>query len=595
MPRIPDQFIQQVLQATDIVELIGQYVTLNKKGKEYIGLCPFHQDNRPSLNVSPVKHIYKCFACQAGGNAIRFLMDFEKISFPEAVRALAEGANLPMPVDVDARPTAPGMSRNDLLPLVDFAAGFYQAQLAAPAGKSALDYARSRSLTDETIKRYGLGYAPDSWEALCSAARKKGYRDNQLVAAGLAAPRDGGGVYDRFRNRLMFPILDLSGRCIAFGGRALAADEQAKYINSPETPLFDKSHQMYALNWSRDAIRASRQAIVVEGYLDALIPIQAGVENVVATLGTALTSGHVRQLSHFAGEVVLVFDADVAGAAAAERALEEFIAQQVSVRVATIPAGKDPADFCIASGAEAFKALVADAPDAMQYVLDRHMTAYRDAGDNLADRRRIIEGFLQMIVNSTSYGAIDEVRRGQLAQHIGHMLNVSAADLQQQMQRLARRTTTRSQTPTPARSLSADAPLAERHVVEVLLNAPQLFDHAAERIDPADFTDEALGTIARHIWQKAANGHLHLDELLANEQMTALGPVVTELLAAGEHRGNYEATLTGAVDEIARRRHLADLDALKADALKADDSDDALRKLTQHLRQADLRRTPRIK
>ncbi len=591
MALIPEQFIQQVLQATDIVELIGQYVSLTKRGKEYLGLCPFHEDRKPSMNVSPVKQIYKCFACQAGGNAARFLMDFEKISFPEAVRALAERANLAMPVDVDPTPVAPGMSKNDLLGVVAFAQEFFQAQLHSPAGKEALQYAQSRGLTDETIKRFGLGYGPDSWDALTNAAKARGYSESQLVAAGLSARRDGGnGCYDRFRNRLMFPIHDLSGRPIAFGGRALAADERAKYINSPETPLFDKSNQLYAMNWSREAIRASKQAVVVEGYLDVIIPVQHGVENVVATLGTALTGGHVRQLSHFAGEVVLVFDADVAGQSAAERALDEFIAQQVSVRVATIPAGKDPADFCIASGGDAFKELIAAAPDAIQYMLDRHMAAYQEAGGNLADRGRIIEAFLQMIVNSANYGAIGEVRRGQLAQHIGHKLNIPAVDLQQQMQRLARRHTTRSRAQMPTESLSAASPLAERHVIEVLLNDPQLFDHAAERIDPSDFTDPGLLAIAQQIWRKAEAGHLHLDELLAGEQMTAMGPLVTELIAAGEHRGNYEATLTGAVDEIVRRRHEAEVIALKAD-----DSDEALRKLTQHHRQADIRRVPRIK
>lgn len=589
MAKIPEQFIQQVLQATDIVEFIGQYLTLTKRGKEYLGLCPFHDDRRPSLNVSPVKQIYKCFACQAGGNAIRFLMDFEKITFPEAVRSLAQRANMNMPVEVDTTPASPGMKKNDLLEIVALAQEYFKAQLRSPTGKAALDYARSRGLSDDTIQRFHLGYAPDSWDALASAARRKGYRDSQLIAAGLAAPREDGGCYDRFRNRLMFPIYDLSGRTIAFGGRALSSEERAKYINSPETPLFDKSSQMYAINWSRDAIRQTRQAIVVEGYLDALIPIQCGVHNVVATLGTALTGRHVRQLAHFAGEVVLVFDADQAGAAAAQRALEEFIAQQVSVRVATIPAGKDPADFCLSHGGEAFKTLIADAPDAMQYVLDRHMAAYRDAGSNLADRRRIIEDFLQLIVNSAAYGAIDQVRRGQLAQHVGHLLNVPAVDLQQQMQRLARRSTTRSQAPTPAAALSAGAPLAEREIIEVLLNAPQLFDHAAERMDPDDFTDPGLRAIALHIWQKGGQGRLHLDELLANEQMITLGPLITELVAAGERRANYQATLVGAVDEIVRRRSTREVDALKTA-----DSDDALRKLAQHLRHDDMRRTPRI-
>jgi DNA primase len=594
--KIPEQFIQQVLSATDIVEFIGQYVALKKKGKEFAGLCPFHQDNNPSMYVSPVKQMFKCFVCGAGGNVLRFLMDYEKVSFPDAVRALADRAGLAMPTEYEpARPRTDGCDKRTLFGVAAWAKQFYRDQLFSPSGKATLAYAKDRGLTDETIDRFALGFAPDAWDGLVQAARRKGYSAKQLVEAGLAAPRQqGDGVYDRFRNRLMFPIQDLSGRVVGFGGRALAADERAKYINSPESILFDKSNQMFAFDVARDAIRNSRQAIVVEGYMDAIVAIQSGVPNVVATLGTALTAGHVRQLAHFASDVILVFDADVAGANAADRALDEFIAQNVSVRVASIPEGKDPADFCLARGGQAFIEHLANAPDAMDYMLQTHLNAYRDAGGNLADRGRVVESFLERIVASAAYGAIDNVRRGQLLQHIAHLLNLSAGELQQRMNQLSRRVTTRSQQPdaagTPVQQEYTKRPLVERQILEVLLNAPDLFDHVVERIGPNDFTDPALRLVAEQIWRIGENGPWHLDQLLANERITELGSLVSELTTTGEHRGNYEPTLIGAADAMVRRRDNAELEALKADS-----SDDALRQLTARLRDGDPRRRPKIR
>ena len=595
MALFSEQFIQQVTQATDVVELIGQYVALTKKGREFVGLCPFHDDHSPSMRVSPVKQIFKCFSCGAGGGAAKFLMDYEKMSFPEALRRLAEQANIAVPVEVEQHaPAVDGVSKDLMLRLMKFAVEFFRRRLVGEAGKAALDYAHSRGLTDESIERFSLGLAVESWDDLYRAARAKGVGESVLTASGLAIQRDQGqGCYDRFRNRLMFPIFDMTGKPVAFGGRALAADEQAKYINSPETPLFDKSGMLYGLNWARDAIRTTGRAVVVEGYLDTVIPMQAGVEGVVATMGTALTDRHVRTLSRFASEAVLVFDADVAGSAAAERALEVFISQRVSVRVATIPSGKDPADYVLAEGAEAFNKLIDDAPDAMQYVLDRRMADYEAAGGNLADRGRIIEDFLQLIVSSTTYGAIDEVRRGQLAQHVAHILNVSAADLQQQMRRLGRRLPSRptAGSQRPRREVTAtNRPLAERHVIEVLVNDTELFDRAAERIDPDDFTDPDLQEIARHVWRLGQSGHLHLDELLATEEMIDFGPLLTDLATTGDQRENYEPTLTGAVDDIVRRRDQAEAERLRATG----NDDEALRKLTDHYRQGDMRRRPKI-
>ena len=593
MARLPEQFIQQVIQATDIVELIGQYVALVKKGREFKGLCPFHDDHTPSMSVSPVKQIYKCFSCGAGGGAAHFLIGYEKMSFPEAIRRLAEQANIPIPREAEQRQAAePHADKTLLQRVMSYAQEFYRRQLHSPAGESALAYARSRGLTEESIERFGLGFAPDAWDALATAARAKGIGERSLAAAGLVAQREhGNGCYDRFRNRLTFPIIDLTGKVVGFGGRALG-DEPAKYINSPDTPLFDKSGMLYGMNWSRDAVRDSGQAVVVEGYLDTLIPMQAGVENVVATMGTALTDRHVRLLSRFAGEAVLVFDADVAGTAAAERATEVFIAQRLNVRVATIPAGKDPADFILAEGGEAMTQLIADAPDAMQYALDRRMAEYSEAG-TLADRRQIIEDFLQFVVSSAAFGAIDEIRRGQLAQHIAHMLNLSAADLQQQMRALQRRVrrqpTYVEDEPVVIERVSETAPLSERHTLEVLLADPELFDTAGEHIDPNDFTDPQMQTLATHIWRLGRAGHLHMDELLAAEELSRFSSVLTDLAAEGERRGNYEETLRGGIDDILRRRRQAE-----ADQLRDADDDEALRKLTDHYRQGDLRRRPKI-
>ncbi len=598
MPRFSEQFVQQVAQATDIVDLISQYVALKRKGHEFVGLCPFHDDKRPSMNVSPTKQIFKCFACGAGGGVFQFLILYDKMSFPEAVRTLAERANIPLPVEAGA-PSEPvgGLSKNDLLRVTAAAQRFFQSSLQTPVGRSALEYARGRGLSDESIERFGLGFAPDSWDGLIQFARRQAIGETQLVTAGLAVRREqSGGCYDRFRNRLIFPILDPTGGVIGFGGRALAAEERAKYLNSPETPLFDKSANLYALNWARETIVKDEQAVVVEGYLDVLLPHQAGLTNVVATLGTALTERHVRLLSRYAREVVLLFDSDAAGQAAAERALEIFLAQQVNVRIAAVGEGKDPADFVLARGGDALKALIAEAPDALQYAWTRREEAYRQAGGNLADRRRIVDDFLRLITSSAVYGAIDEIRRGQLAQHIAHMLNVPLGDLQAQMRRLARRLpTTPAASPAPAAPAgppkTEPALLAERHVLEVLLNRSDLFDHCCERVDPRDFADPALRAIATAVWDAAHAGQLRLDELLACEPLAPLGGLLADLATEGERRGNYEQTLDGAVELIVYRRNRQETRELRSDAMS---DDDKLRRFHNRLNQPDARRRPKI-
>ena len=594
MSRFSEIFIQQVLQATDIVDLVSQYVALKQKGREFVGLCPFHNDKNPSLNVSPGKQIYKCFACGAGGNAMQFVMGYEKMTFPEAVQRLAEQANIPLPKEYESTTAPGGMSKNDLTAVTEFAANFFREQLHSPAGQSALNYARQRGLSQESLDRFGIGFAPDSWDAFGIAARKKGYSDQQLIAAGLVRRRDGEdrGCYDYFRNRLMFPIHDLTGRVAAFGGRALASEERAKYLNSPESVLFEKSSLLYGLHFAREPIVKSKQAVVVEGYLDALIPLQEGVKNVVATLGTALTERHARLLGRYASEAVLIFDADDAGIAAAERALQLFIIQKLHVRVATISEGKDPCDFCLAQGPDALQTLIDEAPDALKYVWDRRREALQSAGDNPAERNRLIEEFLTVIVSSGAYGAIDSVRQQSMAQYIAHIVNVPAIDLQQRMRRLARHIPRSSGARRPASPSAGKSfsPTPERNILEVLLDRPDLFDDVAMRVDLSLFQDAELAVIAERIWAMGEASRLSLEDLLVAEDMSNFAPLLTELSMTAQRRGNHDQTLADAIAVVLNRQETREMQEIKAQPM----DDENLRRLQERIRKTDPRKRPGI-
>ncbi|MCL2701798.1 MAG: DNA primase [Phycisphaerae bacterium] len=607
MPRFSDQFIQQVAQATDLVDLVGQYVALKKRGAEFVGLCPFHSDKNPSMYVSPAKQIFKCFACGAGGGVFKFIELHERLTFPEAVKFLAERAHIPLPRDVDPPPPDGTPTKQDLHRITQFAADYFHRSLLGPFGRSTLDYAHKRGLTDAAIEQFHLGFSPELWDGLLKDARRVGIGEQGLLAAGLVISRESGGCYDRFRNRLMFPICDVGGNVIAFGGRALDPNDKAKYLNSPEGLLYDKSANLYGLNWARQAISAREQAVVVEGYMDCVVPHQAGVTNVVANLGTALTERQVKLLSRYAKEVVLIYDADAAGQAATERALEMFLAQQLHVRVATIPDGKDPCDFTLAHGGEAMRALIDDAPDALAYAWRRRAAALESAGDNLAKRRVILEDFLRLVVHSSAFGAIDEVRRGQLAQHIAHVLNLSAAEVQQHMRRMSR--TIPRANPVANDSASrgpadeATAPthnlkdetgptyLIQRHLLEALLNEPERFDGVAERVGPDDFEAPTLRRIAVELWSRGATGHLVTEELLACEALADAGALLADMIDAGMRRGNHEQTLAGAVETLTYWRDRRTLHAMKDNGL----DDDTLRQLTQQYKKADPgRRRPRI-
>lgn len=364
---IPETIINEIQAKTDIVEVISSRIPLKKAGRNYKGNCPFHHEKTPSFIVSPDKQIYHCFGCGAGGNVFSFLMKYEKVEFPEAIEMLAEKLGVKLPRD--SRQSAEMASlASQLYKINEIASQFFQVSLTGNA--RAREYLSSRGVGEEAIKNLKIGYAPDGWELLLNFFKKKGVDAKLLEKAGLAIANDRGGHYDRFRNRIVFPIIDLKGKVLGFGARVLDAS-LPKYMNSPETPIYSKGKNLYGLNYTKEEIRKEGHALIVEGYLDFIVPYQAGIKNLIATLGTALTLDQVKMLKRFANTAVIVYDPDAAGEAASIRGLDLFITEDVNVYIAELPGGLDPDSYIRKYGAEEFRALIKSSKNLFDYKFDK--------------------------------------------------------------------------------------------------------------------------------------------------------------------------------------------------------------------------------
>jgi len=354
--RISDTLLDRIREANDIVSVIGDYVVLKKAGRNYRALCPFHTEKTPSFMVSPEKQIFHCFGCGNGGNVFNFLMKYENITFPEAVRRLAKKAGIPLP-KVTRGEGIRVQEKERLYKVNSIVADYFSNLLLnTPSGKGALDYLRGRGLEKETMEKFKLGYAPSSWDKLLSQLKEKGFGRELLVKGGLLTSQ--GKPY--FWNRIIFPILDTQDHVVGFGGRILGKGEP-KYLNSPQTPIYDKSRILYGLNWAKGAIRPKGEAVVVEGYMDVILPHQEGFQNFIASMGTSLTSGQVYLLKRFSTQVTMLYDADAAGVQATLRGLDLFLEQGVKVRVISLAKGYDPDTFLQNKGKEAFSKLLSRA------------------------------------------------------------------------------------------------------------------------------------------------------------------------------------------------------------------------------------------
>ncbi|WP_447529549.1 DNA primase [Vreelandella sp. TE19] len=374
--QIPQRFIDDLLDRVDVVEVVGERVQLKKAGRNYSGLCPFHQEKTPSFTVSADKQFYHCFGCGANGNALRFLMEYDKLPFPEAVEQLAarQGLEVPREGGDDPRERKREQKRKEGVNLLELAGSFYRERLKMQEGQEAKAYLKKRDLSDEVISTYGIGFAPDGWEALKQHLSAKGVSEEVQVEYGLLIHReDTGRTYDRFRDRVMFPIRDLRGRTLGFGGRIMG-DGQPKYLNSPETPVFHKGRELYGLYEARRAVNKLEQLIMVEGYMDVVALAQYGIHNAVATLGTATTEDHLHRLFRLVNRVVFCFDGDRAGRQAASRALETALPQMIDGREARflfLPEGEDPDSLVRREGEKAFQDRVTCAMPLSEFLFEQ--------------------------------------------------------------------------------------------------------------------------------------------------------------------------------------------------------------------------------
>jgi DNA primase len=422
-----EQIKNLVKDSADIVQVIGEYVELKRAGTRFSGLCPFHAEKTPSFSVNPQGQFFHCFGCGESGDVFSFVMKYHRIDFPETLKMLAQKYSISLPEPQLSEAEQAQFRQRDLLYAANEAAvAAYQRCLHhQKLGKSARVYLEQRGVPAEIVDQYRLGYAPDpgeaSWSYLADQLLAKGLAPETLEAAGLAVRKDRGGYYDRFRSRIMFPITDMTGRVVAFGGRIIG-EGKPKYMNSPESPIFDKSRLLFGLYQHREAIRKQRRALVVEGNFDLLLLAVHGVDNVVAPLGTALTRNHIHSLRGYGDEVVLLFDADTAGLKAAMRSIPFFLAEQVEGRVALLPAGHDPDSYVRAEGAEAIASLVAGARPLAEFAYD---TLVREHGLTLAGKSKIIGELKPLIAE-----AADPEQRALMIAHFCEKLGVSSGYFQ---------------------------------------------------------------------------------------------------------------------------------------------------------------------
>ncbi len=466
-------FVDRVKQQADIVRVVGEYVRLKKSGQNFTGLCPFHSEKTPSFAVHPVKQIYHCFGCGAGGDVFKFVMEMDKITFPEAVRAVAEKCGIAVPRARERTPEErkENQQRTSLVELHRETAAFFVQQLnGTQEGRAAKAYLLDRGLDSEAMARFGIGFAPSGGEALLRAFKQK-YPERVLEASGLFSRDQNGRLFDRFRRRVMFPIANDSGKIVAFGGRALG-DDLPKYLNSPETPIYTKSNLLYHLDRAKEALRQRDFAVLVEGYMDAIAVARAGISNVVASCGTSLTEPQVKLLNRFTRRIVVNYDPDTAGQAATERSLAILLEQGAEVRVLALPGGKDPDSFIRSEGATAYTKLLNEAPPYVDYLISRA----RKMDMSTAEGKLRAVNFLMPYVQRIP----DRILRSEWATRIAQQLRIEEPVLRESMRKAA--SERRSEVKARPELVGRVGKPAERRLVQMLIEAEEFRSQLAEEI-----------------------------------------------------------------------------------------------------------------
>jgi DNA primase len=588
--RLPRGFADDVRNQADIVRVVSDYVTLKKRGSNYLAICPFHSEKTPSFNVHPGKGLFKCFGCSAGGSIFDFVMRIEGCGFPESVRIVAEKSGIPIPaVEETEDHKKVAQAREHVLRLNEWAAEYFENQLMEPSGEAAREYIRQRGVTEETRKLFRIGFAPDKWEGLINHLREKGATTDELDSSGLAVLRDTGGLYDRFRGRVMFPITDSQDRVIAFGGRVMGEGEP-KYLNSPETAVYTKGRNLYGLALSKSEIRNLGFAILVEGYLDCIIPYQAGIVNVVASLGTALTDSQVRLLRRYMDQpqIVVSFDPDSAGQTATMRSIETLLLEGFKVNVLRVPGDEDPDAFVRAHGATEFRALLKTSQPYIEYIIDRSIAAHdttRPAGKVAA-----INDILPHLARMR-----DKVARADHADQLADRLKIDSRTVREEL----RRTATNRRPALDGQRLRAaeEMTVAERQLLELMLANEYVRRAMLSTLQEDEYAELATGAIFAAIANVEREGlnpdFTTLFDRIETETERDLLPalLMSDLAwAGGDDFDTLLKKATEALSSLRRRQLERRLDTIQMEIAQAERDHDEARWLSLYQQKTDIQK-----
>ncbi|MDY4668569.1 MAG: DNA primase [Oliverpabstia sp.] len=509
--RYSEDLIEEIRMKNDIVDVISGYVKLQRKGSSYFGLCPFHNEKSPSFSVSPSKQMYYCFGCGAGGNVFTFLMEYENFTFVEALRVLAERAGVELPqLEYSKEAKAQADLKATLLEVNKLAAKYYYYQLRREGGVTAMAYLKGRELSDETINQFGLGYSDKFSDDLYRYLKSKNYSDEILRESGLFNVDERRGMYDKFWNRVIFPIMDVNNRVIGFGGRVMG-DAKPKYLNSPETKIFDKSRNLYGLNLAR--ISRKKNLIICEGYMDVIAMHQAGFNNAVASLGTALTSQQASLLKRYTDEVLIIYDSDEAGTKAALRAIPMLKTAGLSTKVINLKPYKDPDEFIKNLGKEAFQERLDHGMNSFLFELKALEGNY-----DMEDPQGKTDFYKEIARKLLRFE--DELERGNYIQAVAATYGISTEDLRKMVNRLALRGAGIPEPVKPKSGLNRTREkqdgfeMSQRLMLTWMTSYPELFGEIAKYISPEDFTKPLYHTVAKMLFEQYETGQLNPARLL---------------------------------------------------------------------------------
>ncbi len=475
---------EQIKRAVDIVDLVGEYLPLRREGRGYKALCPWHDDSRPSLQVNPDRQSFKCWVCDIGGDVFAFLMKMENIEFREALLMLSERTGIALPAHSGPGQSGPAAGevldeKQAMFAAMSWAEGqFHECLVKSPEAEPARCYLRERGITTDSLTRFHLGFAPDRWDWLLARSTGTPHKPALLQRVGLVAKsQESGKIFDRFRGRVMFPIRDVQKRTVAFGGRVMpGVKDAAKYINSPETPLFSKSSLLYALDHAKEAVSQSRTVIVMEGYTDVIVAHQCGFNNAVAVLGTALGERHIPLLRRFADRIVLMLDGDEAGQRRTNEVLNLFVQEQIDLQILTLPDELDPCDFLLKRGAEAFREQLPLAVDALEHKF-RVTAGDLNSASNLHQAQQVIEEILTTLAQAprlqTSVAGAAKVKEDQIVHRLSRRFGVTEETLRARLVELRRGAKPRATRKPDAPTAQPKLPPLERTLLELLLLAPE--------------------------------------------------------------------------------------------------------------------------